>query len=154
MARKTHRKPRATGAGAIAGFRPVSGLHAALSVSLALLDKPNAPASAYRIAWGHREGRTVIVRDTPRSLELQARYWIDLTKAVETLGEAASAVADWRAANSAGSGGTALTVMADHLASLAPTVHERVQTIIDLSPTLRAAMHQVEARQTQKREAA
>jgi len=37
-------------------------------------------------------------------------------------------------------------MLADHLASLAPTVHERAQIVIDMSPTFRTAMRQVEAR--------
>lgn len=63
------------------------------------------------------------------------------------------AVADWRAANTV-ENGVALGVLADHLASLAPGVYDRAQTIVDLSPTLRAAMRQVEARQAPKREVA
>jgi hypothetical protein len=101
--------------------------------------------AARRGAGGHRGGAT----QTPWSLELQARYWLALLETIEGLNEAATAVADWRAANTVASCSSALAVMADRLASLAPSVHDRVQTIINLSPTLRAAMRQIEARQAQ-----
>lgn len=123
------------------------GLHAALTASLALLDNPNALDSlSHRVVWGQDGTRPIVVKETPRSLAMQAWYWLGLIETIEGLNDAAAAVAEWRAANTAASGSVALGVLADHLASLAPTVHERAQIVIDMSPTFRTAMRQVEAR--------
>ena len=140
MARKTNSKPRATGTGA-------TGLQAVLTASLVLLDKPNPPPAAFRVAWGFEKGRTVIAKETPRSLELQAVRWQDLIETVDALGDAAAAIEEWRKAHPAERGGVGLAVVADHAASLVTTLHGHVQTIVDLSPTLRASMRMLEARQ-------
>jgi hypothetical protein len=121
-----------------------------LSASLALLDKPTAPPSSYRIAWGYQEGRTVIAKETPRSLELQAVRWQLVVETVDALTEAASAVQDWRNTHTLTAGSVGLAVIADRLASLVPSLQEHVGTMEDLSPTLRAAMRQIEARKARK----
>ena len=139
---KTNRKPRAIGAGAV-----TSALQSTLAASLALLDRPAVPTGAYRIAWGYQEGRTVIAKETPYSLELQAARWQDLIETVEGLGEAAAAIEDWRKTHTLMYGSVGLAVAAGHAASLVTTLHARIQTVVDLSPTLRASLRRLEARQ-------
>lgn len=146
MARKTNNKPRATGAGAV-HCSPVTGLQAVLSASLALLDRPNAPPSAYRVVWGAEGSRPIIVKETPYSLELQGRRWQELVDTVEALSEAASAVRDWRNTHALTYGSVGLAVIADRLASLVPALREHIETMADLSPTLRASVRRLEARQ-------
>ena len=108
---------------------------------------------------GRRHGTSTVgagctnSRDQQRPADDTGRDYcgrLDLIQAVEKLNEAAEAVADWRATNTVAKGGATLAMLADHVASLVPMAHEQLQTIIDLSPTLRAAMRQVEARRAQK----
>lgn len=147
MTRKTNRKPRAIGTGA-AKPQPLSALQTTLQASLALLDNANATThQRFCVRWGFENGRTIIAKETPHSLELQARRWQLLVDTVEDLGEAAAAIRDWRQTHTLMHGSVGLAVVADHAASLVIGLREHVRTIADLSPTLRASLRRLEARQ-------
>ena len=77
----------------------------------------------------------------------QAELWQGVTVTVDTLGEAASAVRDWRETHTLTHGSVGLAVIADRLASFIPALQEHVETLVDLSPTLRASVHRLEQRQ-------
>jgi hypothetical protein len=148
MARNTTHKPR----GARPPRRsPASGLHAALAASLALLDNKNAPASlSHRVVWGQDGTRPAIVKETPRSLELQAVRWCDIVDASEALGEAASALQDWHKTHRVLYGDIGLAVLADYMAKLVPTLRGHIATMEDLNPTLRASVRRLAARQVKE----
>ena len=147
MARKTNRKPRATN-GTGAAKAPLSALHATLQTSLALLDNTKATThQRFCVRWGFEDGRTIVAKETPRSLALQAEHWQLLVDTAEDLGEAAAAIRDWRQTHTLMQGSVGLAVVADHAATLVAELRSRVQTMATLSPTLRASLRRVEARQ-------
>ena len=147
MARKTNRKPRATATGA-AKSQPLSALHTTLQASLALLDNTKATThQRFCVRWGFEDGRTIVAKETPRSLALQAEHWQLLVDTAEDLGEAAAAIRDWRQTHTLMHGSVGLAVVADHAATLVAELRSHVRTMTTLSPTLRASLRRVEARQ-------
>jgi hypothetical protein len=146
-AKSTLPKPRATGTRA-AKSQPLAALHTTLQASLALLDNTKATThQRFSVRWGFENGHSVIAKETPYSLELQAVRWQYVVDTVVALGEAASAVHDWRDTHTLTHGSVGLAVIADRLAALVPTLREHVETMADMSPTLRASLRRLEARQ-------
>ena len=147
MARKTNRKPRATN-GTGAAKAPLSALHATLQASLALIDNEKATThQRFSMRWGFENGRTIVAKETPRSLVLQAEHWKRLVDTAEDLGEAAAAIHDWRQTHTLMHGSVGLAVVADYAATLVAELREHVRTMATLSPTLRASLRRIEARQ-------
>ena len=147
MTRKPNRKPRATATGA-AKSQPLSALHTTLQASLALLDNTKATThQRFCVRWGFEDGRTIVAKETPRSLALQAEHWQLLVDTAEDLGEAAAAIRDWRQTHTLMHGSVGLAVVADHAATLVAELRSRVRTMATLSPTLRASLRRIEARQ-------
>jgi hypothetical protein len=113
-----------------------------------LLDNTKATThQRFCVRWGFENGRTIIAKETPHSLELQARRWQLLVDTVEDLGEAAAAIRDWRQTHTLMHGSVGLAVVADHAVTLVGELREHVRTMADLSPTLRVSLRRLEARQ-------
>jgi hypothetical protein len=128
---------------------PATGLQAALAASLALLDDPKAPSRlTTRVHWDKSTTSPVIAKETPRSLALQAERWRDIVGTLAELTEVACAIREWRRANTVEPGMFGLAVLAAHVTTLMPALEHQVAIMEDLSPTLRASMRRLEARQT------
>jgi hypothetical protein len=106
-----------------------------------------AASSPCRIKWGVEGGRQVIAKETRASREVQALRWQQLVATAEALKEVACAIREWRSQNTVTAGHVGLGVAAAHVTTLVPALIEHINSMANLSPTLRASRRALEARQ-------
>jgi hypothetical protein len=92
----------------------------------------------------------VIVKETRASREVQAFRWQQLVGTAEALNEVACAIREWRRQNTVTVGHVGLAVAAAHVTTLVPALIQHINSMANLSPTLRASLRALEARQAEQ----
>lgn len=107
---------------------------------------PALSRSKFAIHWGHDNGRTVIKHPSPMAAEVAAQRWRSVESTLLELSETADALATLRNSEPPASVAVLMAAVAARAVSLIDSLRVDVDTFVDLSPALRAALVAIDKR--------